>query len=72
MPTEKMILAASSTLMRSGITFWRGIKQVMPEGGSRPCGMNTLIRLLSRTPVLMAAAASPVMKASDQMPSDGN
>ena len=55
MPAEMMILAASSTLMRIGITSLRGTKHTNPDGGSMPVGMNTLTRSWPGTSLLISA-----------------
>src|SRR5581483_7639954 len=72
MPAEMMILAASSTLMRTGITLERGTKHTKPEGGSMPVGMNTLTSSSPGTSAEICSAASPVTNTIDQMPLEGN
>src|SRR5262245_66609503 len=72
MPAEIMILAASSTVILTGMTSLRGTKQTKPDGGNMPVGMNTLIRSCPGTSAAICSAASPVMNTIDQMHLEGN
>ena len=74
MPPERIILAASSTVIERNTTFSRGTKQMNPVGGTMPVGMKTVSRSLvpPGATSLISPDVSPVTKTRLQISFDGN